>query len=98
LDSSEVGIQEYLDILMEGRFAIVLARNNFSDIEIEYCDKGPDVKARWNRKTVYFEVTRKRPSEDDERFSHTGSGAYWVKSAESKDIISKIQGKLCQLK
>ena len=90
--------EEYLDILMEGRFAIILARNNFSDIEIEYCDEGPDLKARWNRKTAYFEVTRKRPSEDDKRFSRPGAGAYWVKPAESEDIIGKIQGKLPQLK
>ena len=46
--------EDYLDILMEGRFAVILARNNFSHIEIEYCDEGPDLKARWNRKTVYF--------------------------------------------
>lgn len=90
--------EKYLDILMEGRFAIILARNNFSDIEIEYCNEGPDLKARWNRKTVYFEVTRKHPSEDDKRFSHPGAGPYWVKPAESEDIIGKIQGKLPQLK
>ncbi len=90
--------EAYLDILMEGRFAVILARNNFSDIEIEYCDKGPDLKARWDRKTVYFEVTRKRPSGDDKLFSHPGAGPYWVKLAESEDIIGKIQGKLLQLK
>ncbi len=92
-----VGKKEaYLDILMEGRFAVVLARNGFSDIEIEFCDKGSDLKAVWNRKTVYFEVTRKRPSEDDGRISR--SGAYWVKRAESEDVIGKIQGELHQLK
>ena len=93
-----VGKEDYLDILMEGRFAIILARNKFSDIEIEYCDRGPDLKARWNRKTVYFEVTRKRPSEDYERFSHPGAGPYWIKPAESQDIVGKIQSKLHQLK
>ncbi len=90
--------EAYFDILMEERFAIILARNNFSDIEIEYAESGPDLKARWNRKTVYFEVTRKRPSEDDKLFSHLGAGPYWVKLAESEDIIGKIQGKLPQLK
>ncbi len=90
--------EEYLDILMEGRFAIILARNNFSDIEIEYAKSGPDLKARWDRKAVYFEVTRKRPSGDDKLFSHPGAGPYWVKLAESQDIIGKIQGKLPQLK
>ena len=89
--------EAYFDILMEGRFAIILARNNFLDIEIEYTQKGPDLKARWNRKTVYFEVTRKRPSEDDKLFSKPGAGAYWVKPAESEEIIGKIQGKLPQL-
>lgn len=88
--------EQYFDILMEGRFAIILARNNFSDIEIEYCDKGPDLKSRWNRKTVYFEVTRKRPSEDDKLFSQPG--AHWAKHSKSEDIIGKIQGKLPQLK
>ena len=35
--------EEYLDILMEGRFAIILARNGFSKIFIEYCEEGPDL-------------------------------------------------------
>ena len=35
--------ETYLDILMEGRFAVILARNNFSNIQIEYSDKGPTV-------------------------------------------------------
>ena len=90
--------REYWEILLEGRFAIILARNGFSNIHIEYSNKGMDIKANWNRKTVYFEVTRKRPSEDDKRFSYPGAGPYWVKLAESEDIIGKIQGKLLQLK
>jgi len=89
--------EDYLDILMEGRFAIILARNNFSDIEIEYTEQGPDLKASWNKKIVYFEVTRKRPSEDDKLFSRPGAGAYSIKRAKSEDIIGKIQGKLRQL-
>jgi hypothetical protein len=92
------GKEEYLDILMEGRFAIILARNKFSDIEIEYCHQGPDLKTRWNRKTVYFEVTRKRPSEDDEWASLRGDGVYSVKRAKCEDVIGKIQSKLRQLK
>jgi len=89
--------EDYLDILMEGRFAVILARNNFSHIHIEYADGCPDLKANWNKYTVYFEVTRKRPSEDDKRFSHPGAGAYWAEHAESEDIIGKIQGKMRQL-
>jgi hypothetical protein len=88
--------QEYLDILIEGRFAVVLARNNFLGIEIEACKKGPDLKAIWNRKTIYFEITRKRPKED-EISSHTMTEAYWVKPAGSEDVIGKIKGKLRQL-
>ena len=87
--------EEYLDILMEGRFAIILARNNFSDIEIEYCDEGPDLKSRWNRNTVYFEVTRKRSIEDE-----------WAGQLEDHklpsnkigNIIGKVNSKLKQLK
>ncbi len=87
--------EAYLDILMEGRFAVILARNNFFDIEIEYADKGPDLKGRWNRKTVYFEVTRKRPSEDDKLFSQPGG--HFIKHARIENIISKIQEKMGQL-
>ena len=86
--------EAYLDILMEGRFAVILARNNFSHIEIEYCDKGPDLKARWNRKTVYFEVTRSRPSEDDRAVQNR---AAFVSQDSVESIRSKIQGKLPQL-
>ena len=84
----------YLDILMEGRFAIILARNNFSEVHIEYSEEGPDLKAFWNRNIVCFEVTR-RHSEIDE----------WAKVSEDnlpdfdepEDIISRIQRKLRQL-
>ena len=74
--------EAYLDILMEGRFAIILAKNDFSSIEIEYAEKGLDLKARWNRKTLYFEVTRKRPSEDDKLFSHPGAGPCMLKPGQ----------------
>lgn len=85
----------YLDILMEGRFAIILARNNFSRVQIEYSEEGPDLKAIWNRNIVYFEVTR-RHSEVDE----------WAQQSQENlpppdkpdDVISRIQRKLKQLK
>lgn len=86
--------EDYLDILMEGRFAIILARNKFSEIHIEYCKKGPDIKANWNRNTIYFEVTRKRPNEEDERVKNR---AAFVSRDRAENIISKIQGKLQQL-
>ena len=87
--------EAYLDILMEGRFAIILARNNFSHVHIEYADGCPDLKADWNKYTVYFEVTRKRPSEDNELFSQPGG--HFTKHARIENIISKIQEKMGQL-
>ncbi|MFC1981466.1 hypothetical protein ACFLVN_04395, partial [Chloroflexota bacterium] len=86
--------EDYLDILMEGRFAIILARNKFSEIHIEYWEKGPDIKANWNRNMIYFEVTRKRPNEEDEKVQNT---AAFVSLGSTENIISKIQGKLRQL-
>lgn len=87
----------YADILKEGRFAIILARNGFSGvtfIEEDKKHKLPDIKANYNRSEVYFEVTRKRSKVDE-----------WAEqpedvelpSAEPEDIISKIQRKMGQL-
>ena len=91
-----VSIKEaYLDILMEGRFAIVLARNNFSGIQIEFSKEGPDLKANYNRCTVYFEVTRKNPNEQDKEL--TQSGVAWQDPQKTKTIIRKIREKLNQL-
>lgn len=86
--------EEYLDILMEGRFAVILARNNFSNIQIEYSDKGLDLKAVWNMKTVYFEVTRFRPNEEAEKVQ---SRVSIVSPKTTENIISKIQDKIPQL-
>jgi len=85
----------YLDILMEGRFAIILARNNFSEVKVEYYDEGPDVEANWNRNTVYFEITR-RHSEFDEWADLPEDNSWPFDKPE--DIISRIQRKLRQLK
>ncbi len=85
------------DIITEGRFAIILARNEFSGVTfIKEAKKRklPDIKVNYNRSEVYFEVTRKRSKVDE-----------WAEqpedvelpSAESEDIISKIQGKMGQL-
>jgi len=86
--------EDYFDILMEGRFAIILARNKFSNVHIEYCERGPDLKADWNRNTVYFEVTRKRPNKEDERVRNK---AAFVSRDKAENIISKIQDKIRQL-
>jgi len=87
--------ESYLDILMEGRFAVILARNKFPQIYIEYAEGCPDLKANWNKRMVYFEVTRKRPSEDNELFSQPGG--HFTKHARIENIISKIQEKRGQL-
>lgn len=87
--------QEYFDILMEGRFALILARNGFSQIQIEYSGEGPDLKAHYNRRTVYFEVTR-RHSEVDE-WAEQPDGAFPSRDDPAK-TIGRIQGKMRQLR
>lgn len=89
--------EAYLDILMEGRFAIILAKHNFSDIEIEYAEKGADLKARWNRKTVYFEVTRRHSEVDEWGEGAQEQGAFFVLPDKVENTISRIRGKLSQL-
>ncbi len=91
--------KEYWEVLMEGRFAATLAHNNFSGIEVEYCSNGPDIKATWNRNTVYFEVTRKRSLEDEWADQSEPFVRSIVASQDSiENIISKIKPKLKQLK
>ena len=82
------------NIITEGRFAIILARNNFSDIQLEYTEKGPDIKAAWNRDTVYFEVTRRLPDVDEWA---DGFDINKLSRDRTENIISKIEGKLRQL-
>jgi hypothetical protein len=87
--------ESYLDILMEGRFAVILARNNFSDITLEDSQKGPDIKAYYGGQTKFFEVTRRRPSGDE-----------WADRDDDicadqdsiQNVLGKIQSKLGQLK
>ena len=89
--------EEYLDILKEGRFARTLARNRFKQIEIEHTKKGPDVKASYNRRTVYFEITRKRENEEDDAIHQSKDGVGWISPYRLENILSTIQGKLRQL-
>lgn len=89
--------QAYLDILMEGRFAIILARNGFSGVtfikeDIEH--KLPDLKATWNKNIVYFEITR-RHSEIDEWQEQLE--ATFVSPDRVENIISRIREKIRQL-
>lgn len=86
--------EQYLDILMEGRFAIILARNGFKEIYIAYCSQGPDIKAEYNRQTIYFEVTRRHAAEDE----WTGEfGAAGLSPERPEDVVDKIRHKLGQL-
>ena len=89
--------QDYLDILREGRFAIILARNRLSEITFikeKEEQRFPDIKADWNRSTIYFEVTRSRPSDEDKAVQ---SGVSFVSQKSIENIIGKIQEKIPQL-
>jgi len=86
--------EEYLDILMEGRVGVILARNGFTEIYIEYREPGPDLKGDYDEQTVYFEVTRRRPNEEDELFLQPG--AHWVEQTSTEAILGRIREKLGQ--
>jgi hypothetical protein len=91
--------QEFFDILMEGRFALLLAANKFSRTYLEHADDEPDVKSDWDEGTVYFEVTRRRPNKEDRRF--TQPGAHFVgptRNDATEIVLGRIQDKLGQLK
>jgi hypothetical protein len=93
--SERLGNREaYLDILMEGRFAVILARNGFSEIQLEYCEKGPDMRAVYNGEAVYFEVTRRRPTGDEwaER-----TDATFAPQDSIENVIGRVQAKARQL-
>jgi hypothetical protein len=89
---------EYFDILREGRFAGILARNGFKQIEIEYANEGPDVKTRYSKRTVYFEITRKRENEEDKAIHQSKDGVGWISPYRLEYILSTIQSKLKKLK
>jgi len=76
------------------RFTHALAINSFTEIELEPFDSGPDIKAKWNSKFIYFEVTRRRP-EVDEWAPNFDLNSLPLEKAEN--IISKIQAKNRQL-
>jgi hypothetical protein len=90
--------EAYADIWREGRFARILARNGFNQIEIESISKGPDVKACYNRRTIYFEITRKRENEEDEAIHQSKDGVGWISPYRLDNLLSTVQGKLKQLK
>lgn len=86
--------QDYMDIFVEGRFAVILSRNGFSQINLEYSHTGPDIRADYNRQALYFEVTRRRPEADEWAESFDIDAA---KPDSPQNIISKIRSKLRQL-
>lgn len=88
---------EFFDILREGRFAQILVRNGFKRVAIEYSQKGPDVKATYNRRTVYFEITRKRENEEDRAIHQSKEGVGWISPYRLENILGTIQDKLRQL-
>ncbi len=88
---------EYLDIVKEGRFAKILVRNGFKQIEIEYAKEGPDVKARYNRRILYFEITRKHENEEDEAIHQSKDGVGWISRQKPVNIIRIIKNKCNKL-
>jgi len=90
--------QDYLDILMEGRFAVILARHGFTEIRLE-CSKrkkGPDIVAVYNGEIVNFEITRRRPNECESRLAEQGV-AQFVEPDKKQNIVSKILDEISQL-
>ncbi len=83
---------------MEGRFTVILARNKFSEVHIEYCEEGPDIRANYNKQTIYFEVTRRHSEVDEWGEWAQEQGAFLVLPDSVENTISRIRGKLSQLK
>jgi hypothetical protein len=92
-DNGEDYYESYLDFRKEGRFAKILARNGFKQIEIECAKKGADVKARYDRRIVYFEITRKRENEEDKAIHQSKDGVGWILPYRIDNLRSTIQGK-----
>lgn len=87
--------EDYLDLLAEGRFAVMLLRKGFVGIDMEPSDKGPDLKAELDKFTVFFEIKRRRPRKEDRQLL-TSSGPFSPERPESiNGIISDKLGQLC---
>jgi len=89
--------EEYLDILAQGRFALILNHNGFSGIELEPLDNGPDIRITSEVGTLYFEVKRRRHKEEDYELAESG-GASWIRPDRDDNVISIIRNKLGQLR
>jgi len=96
-DNGEDYYESYLDILKEGRFAQILVRNGFKQVAIEYSQKGPDIKAAYNKRTVHFEITRKRENEEDDAIHQSKKGVGWISPYRIDNLRSTIQEEKGQL-
>jgi len=97
--NARVGDEEaYSDILREGRFAFILARSGFSKITFikeERNRRLPDIRTKYNKQTIYFEIKRRRPNIKDEWAEQ--SEAFAISPDRTENVISIIQSKLRQL-
>ena len=82
--------EAFLDIMMEGRIVIILSKHGFSQIHVEYSDAGPDLKASYNRRTIYFEITKRRPRDEDKVLLQS-KGPIWVSPQKTETTLGKIQ-------
>ena len=99
LSRRAVNKDELFDILREGRFAAILAKNGFTDIFLEPFEpsiSGPDIKAGYDGEVVYFEVTRRREAGDEWKLAEPGIVGC-VDTDRTENIISRILNKTTQL-
>jgi len=85
--------QDYYDIFMEGRFALLLVKNGFIDVCLEFCGTGPDIKCSFDSTTLYFEVRRKRPFHNE----WNEKGVENASPYPPQNIVSIVDEKLGQL-
>jgi len=85
--------QDYYDIFMEGRIALLLAKNGFQDLCLEFCEKGPDIKCMFEGSTLFFEVRRRRPIGNKWENDFVG----FIKPYPPENIVSMVDEKIGQL-
>ena len=88
--------EEYLDILAQGRFALLLHHNGFSCIDMEPSKKGPDIMITSSRYTSYCEITRRRFKKEDYELAKSG-GPSWTRPDSADNLNGIIVNKLKQL-
>jgi hypothetical protein len=88
--------EEKLDILAQGRFALILAHNGFDSVDLEPSDERPDIVLSYEANDVFFEIRRRRPRETDFKLAET-KGPLWGKQERDENVISLIKDKMPQL-